>query len=234
VQCRRCIGPRILEGGHGELHDGIGVPGAVEERVRQRHAVQVAIHPVGDAGNACEDPAGERREHLVARAVEPLRRRQPESVRGRVAAGERQREHAADHQGRAVGPRVPEHEGATREGRVSEHGVGPLGRVRRHHRVVLWPRRDDEDVLDVESQGLHPLQAGAIGEPLVQVLAVVEVGVGGERHVRRAGGGDRVCEAGTGDKAHSVAARDEVPGDGEERADVAVDRHAGDDDRGHG
>ena len=52
--------------------------------------------------------------------------------------------------------------------------------------------------------------------------------------MRRPGGGDRFGEAGTGDEAHLVAAGDEVPGDGEERRDVAVDRHAGDDDRGHG
>ena len=88
-------------------------------------------------------------------------------------------------------------------------------------------------MLDVEGQGLDPLEPGPIGKPLVEVLAVVEVGVGRERHVRRAGGGDRLGEAGAGDEAHSVAAGDEVPGDGEQGGDVAVDRHAGDDDRGH-
>ena len=77
------------------------------------------------------------------------------------------------------------------------------------------------------------MQAGPIGEPLVEVLAVVEVGVGGQRHVGRPGGGHGVGEAGTGDEAHPVAASDEVPGDGEQGGDVAVDRHAGDDDRGH-
>jgi hypothetical protein len=68
----------------------------------------------------------------------------------------------------------------------------------------------------------------------VHVLAVVVVGVLRESHMGRAGGVDDVGEAGTGDEPHSVAACDEVPGDGEERGDVAVDRHAGENDRGHG
>ena len=110
VQRRRRIGPRILEGRHGELHDGVGVPGPVEQWERHGDTVQVAVHRVGDAGDAPEDPAGERREHLVAWPVEPFRRWQPEAVGGGVAAGQRQREHAANDDGGTLGPRVAEHE----------------------------------------------------------------------------------------------------------------------------
>ena len=128
---------------------------------------------------------------------------------------------------------MAEHEGAAPERRVGEYGVGRVVGVGRHHRVVLRPRWADEDVLDVERQGLYAFDVGSIGKPFVEVLAVVEIGGDWKRYVCGAGGGDRLGEAGTGDEAHSVAAADEVPGDGEQWRHVAVDRHAGDDDRGH-
>ena len=99
---------------------------------------------------------------------------------------------ATDHDGWALRPPVAEDESATSEGRVGEHGIGVLGGVRRHDGVVLWPGRLDEDVLDVEGDGPRPSQAGPIGEALVEVLAVVEVGVIGQGHVARPGGGHDV------------------------------------------
>ena len=67
----------------------------------------------------------------------------------------------------------------------------------------------------------------------MEVLAVVEVGVVGQGDVARSGGGHGLGEAGTGEEPHPVTVCDEVPGDGQQRGDVAVDGHAGDDDRRH-
>ena len=195
--------------------------------------MQVAVHLVGDAGASLEDRASDRGQRPVAGAVAPPRRRQAEPVRGRVAAGQRQRQHAADHDRRPLRPPVAEDERPTDERRIGDDDPSRFNGVRRHDGVMLQTCRLHEHVLDVEGQGLRAAEAGPIREPDVEVLAVVEVGIGGQREV--AGPGARHCggEAGAGDEAHPVAASDEVAGDFQQGADVAVDRNAGDEDRGH-
>ena len=69
-----------------------------------------------------------------------------------------------------------------------------------------------------------------LGEPLVEVEAVVEVGEGRERKELGAGPGHSVGEPGTGDETYAVAAFGELAGDREHGRHVPVDRNGRDED----
>lgn len=88
-------------------------------------------------------------------------------------------------------------------------------------------------MFDVEGEGLGSLEADAFGEALVEIEAVVEVGVFGQADVGRPGRGHDVGEAGAGDEANPITPGDEVSSDREQLGDVAVDGNGGDDDRRH-
>ena len=111
---------------------------------------------------------------------------------------------------------------------------GRVDRLCAHHRMVLGCGRACEQLDDVEGDRLRARERRAPGEPVVEVDAVVEVGRGGQRKVLRAGVAHRRGKARPREEADAVTAFDEVPGDGQQRGDVPVDGHRGDEDGGHG
>ena len=102
--------------------------------------------------------------------------------------------------------------------------------MRGHDRVVLRPGGRHEDLLDIEGDGCRALEPDPLGEPLVEVEAVVEVGEGRERKELGAGPGHSVGEPGTGDETYAVAAFGELAGDREQGRHVPVDRNGRDED----
>ena len=236
VQRGRRVGAGVLEGGHRELHDGLGVPGPVEDRERQAHRRARR----GTSRRRCrwtppEDGAGQHGERAVARAVEPRAGGSP-SPYGAVSrlASDSGRTPQTTTGGRSAAG-VAEHEGAAGERRVGEHGVGRLGRVRRHDGVVLRARRLGRRCARCRRRAPWPLQ-------VARARGSARGGPRGRRSRRRPGSGTCVGAGGVDASANRAPVMkrtrsprgDEVPGDGEQRGDVAVDRHAGDDDRGHG
>jgi hypothetical protein len=212
------------------------VTGPVQDRERQRLAVQLAVDLVGvPIGPGEHGPRRQRAEQPVAQASHRTAERgQPHAVGSGVAAGDREREDTADDDGRALSESAPQQEGATGVRRFDEQHVRRLLRLEGHDRVVLGAARAHEDVLEVEGDGLRTLEGGPLREDLLPVLPVVEVGLGGQGDVFGAGGRYGVGEPGAGDEAHPVPALGEVAGLGQERCDVPVDRDGGDDDRRHG
>ena len=105
-----------------------------------------------------------------------------------------------------------------------------LGAVRGHDRLVLRRGGPHEDLLDVEGDGCRTLQPDPLGEALVEVDAVVEVGEGRQREELGPGPRHRVGEARAGHEADAVAAFGEPAGDREHRRHVPVDRNGRDED----
>ena len=126
---------------------------------------------------------------------------------------------------------MTEQERAPGERRIGEHRVGRLLGVRRHDRVVVGAARAYEHVLQVEGDRLRALQRCTLRVDLAQVLLVVEFGFGRQRDVPCASGFHDLGESGAGDEADPVSALDEVPRGGQERSDVPVDGHGGDEER---
>ena len=196
--------------------------------------VQIAEHVVGERVGRREQLAGESGEHGVAEPSERAGERgDAHAVGGGVAAGDRQRQHAAHDQWWPDAERMAEEEGTPGERRIGEDHIGRRRSMRGHHGVVLGPARPDEDVLDVERDRLGALQRGALGEYRVPVPPVVEVGIRRQRHMLGTGRLNDPGEPRSGQEPHPVAAFDEVSRDRQQRCDVPVDRHRSDDDRRH-
>ena len=64
MQGRRGVGAGVLELRHGELHDGLGVAGPVQDGEGNRSAVELPVGLVGVALRRGEHGAGERRLEL--------------------------------------------------------------------------------------------------------------------------------------------------------------------------
>ena len=228
----RRVGARVLELGDRELDDCLRRPRPVEDGERDGPVVQIAEHVVGELVGRREQLAGESGEHGVAEPSEGAGERgDAHAVGGGVAAGDRQRQHAAHDQWWSDAERMAEEEGTPGERRIGEDRIGRRRRVRGHHGVVLGSAGTDEDVLDVEGDRLGALQSGAFGEYRIPVLAVVEVCFRRQRQVLGTGRLNDPGEPRSGQEPHLVAAFDEVSRDRQQRCDVPVDRDRSNDDR---
>ena len=128
---------------------------------------------------------------------------------------------------------MAEQERASDERRVGQDRVRRLGRMRRHHGVVLGQSRAYEDVLDVMGERLRALQSGALGEDFVEVSTVVEVDFGWQPKMLGAGFLDDSGEPGPREETYAISSLDEMTCDREQRRDMPVDRHGRDQDRRH-
>jgi len=123
-----------------------------------------------------------------------------------------------------------EQEGSAEEDGFGQYDVGGLGGERGRQRVLLGRGGPGKDVLDVERDRVDALEPGALRKSL-QEVPVVEVGLGGKWDERGTGCSNAVGESGAGQETDVVAAVDESLRNGQERCDVAVGRHAGDEYR---
>jgi hypothetical protein len=119
------------------------------------------------------------------------------------------------------------------ESGVGQQDVGALPRVQGHDRLVLGSGGSDEDVFDVEGEGLGALEGDALGEGLGQVLPVVEVCLFRQGHVLGAGVAHGLHETRAGQESDPVAALSEPASDAQQGSDVPVDRDGRDDDGCH-
>ena len=94
------------------------------------------------------------------------------------------------------------------------------------------PKAVKEAVSKDEAEAIRAKLADAGATVEVQ-RTVIEVGLGGQRHVGGAGGGHHAREPRAGEKPHCVASPDQVGGDRQQWGDVPVDRHGRDEVRRH-
>jgi hypothetical protein len=83
-------------------------------------------------------------------------------------------------------------------------------------------------MFEVEGDRFDALQPRALGKAIEDVPEV-EVSLGGQRQIRRAGSGDLVGEERAGNESHVVAALDEVLRNRQQRSDTTGHGNAGDD-----
>ncbi len=100
--------------------------------------------------------------------------------------------------------------------------------------MVLAAPGLDEEVLDVEGDRGRAANPGPLGEDLVEVHPVVEVGLVGERDMSGPGVTDGGGEARPGQEPHPVAAAHQALRDRQVGAHMTVGRHCREDDRRHG
>ncbi len=228
------VAARVLEPRHRELHDRVGKARRVQEERLEPFAGGVVHHVIGFALDVAEgDALRHEPEHGVAEAPADTRLREhAEAERRRVDAVESEREDPEVHyaRARARGPRE-EREHAEEES-FEQHDVGVRGDEGVVDGAQLRRCRTKEDRRHVVADAGGAGTAGAAGERGIHV-AVVVVGVGGQRDELGSGVAHGLAESCAGQEANAVATGDEVPCDGEQRRHVTVHGRAADEDRRH-
>ena len=231
---------RVVRSGRGYSKDGTDSCSTASARVSQSMSEPLPSRPCVRRMIAVPAASAPRRTRAFTARSTPFRSRpgtpasggHAESERRQVAAGQGQRDDPGHQDGRTLLGRQLGQQRARQEQRVDDHRVRLGGGQQLLDGGVLTLTRPDEDVLDVEGDRGERRHAFPLRETGDEI-AVVEVRVRWERDVGGPGGADRGGEPRPGEEPYGVAASDQMGCDRQQRDDVAVDRHGGDEIAGH-